>query len=115
MLGMPALFDDVAELEARGDLTLRCVVPAEQYVRGAANWQGDESPSTLLALAWNGVVLVVGFGFLVGIFFKEDAKLAEAKGPPGTGQAVVSDGSADLPGHHGRRQDGEFLDVCRPG
>ena len=27
MLGMPALFDDVAELEARGDLSLRCVVP----------------------------------------------------------------------------------------
>ena len=27
MLGMPGLFDDVAELEARGDLTLRCVVP----------------------------------------------------------------------------------------
>lgn len=27
MLGMPALCDDVAELEARGDLTLRCVVP----------------------------------------------------------------------------------------
>ena len=25
MLGMPALFDDVAELEARGDLSLRCV------------------------------------------------------------------------------------------
>jgi predicted amidohydrolase YtcJ len=27
MLGMPALFDDVAELEARGDLTVRCVLP----------------------------------------------------------------------------------------
>jgi predicted amidohydrolase YtcJ len=27
MLGNPGLFDDVAELEARGDLTLRCVVP----------------------------------------------------------------------------------------
>jgi len=27
MLGMPALYDDVAELEARGDLSLRCVVP----------------------------------------------------------------------------------------
>jgi predicted amidohydrolase YtcJ len=27
MLGMPTLFDDVAELEARGDLTLRCVLP----------------------------------------------------------------------------------------
>ena len=27
MLGHPGLFDDVEELEARGDLTLRCVVP----------------------------------------------------------------------------------------
>ena len=27
MLGMPGLFDDVAELDARGDLTLRCVLP----------------------------------------------------------------------------------------
>jgi len=27
MIGAPALFDDVDELEARGDLTLRCVVP----------------------------------------------------------------------------------------
>ena len=27
MLGMPWLYDDVAELEARGDLTLRCAVP----------------------------------------------------------------------------------------
>jgi predicted amidohydrolase YtcJ len=27
MLGRPGLYDDVAELEARGDLTLRCVVP----------------------------------------------------------------------------------------
>ncbi len=27
MLGMPELFDDVAELEARGELTLRCVLP----------------------------------------------------------------------------------------
>jgi predicted amidohydrolase YtcJ len=27
MLGMPTLFDDVAALEARGDLTLRCVLP----------------------------------------------------------------------------------------
>ena len=27
MLGLPALYDDVAELEARGELTLRCVVP----------------------------------------------------------------------------------------
>jgi predicted amidohydrolase YtcJ len=27
MLGMPTLYDDVAELEARGELSLRCVVP----------------------------------------------------------------------------------------
>jgi predicted amidohydrolase YtcJ len=27
MLGMPGLFDDVEELEARGDLTVRCIVP----------------------------------------------------------------------------------------
>jgi predicted amidohydrolase YtcJ len=45
MLGRPGLFDDVAELEARGDLTLRCIVPVllEPHT-------SDEEIEALLAL-----------------------------------------------------------------
>ncbi len=45
MLGMPALFDDIAELEARGELTLRCVVPV--LIEPGT---GDEEIETLLGL-----------------------------------------------------------------
>jgi predicted amidohydrolase YtcJ len=44
MLGMPWLYDDVAELEARGDLTLRCVVPVL-----LEPGTGDEEIEALLA------------------------------------------------------------------
>jgi predicted amidohydrolase YtcJ len=44
MLGMPELYDDVAELEARGQLTLRCVVPV--HVEPSAT---DEEIEELLA------------------------------------------------------------------
>ncbi len=45
MLGMPTLFDDVAELEARGDLSLRCVVPVLLEPE-----TGDEEIEELLAV-----------------------------------------------------------------
>jgi predicted amidohydrolase YtcJ len=44
MLGMPSLYDDVAELEARGRLSLRCVVPVH-----LEPWTTDAEIEELLA------------------------------------------------------------------
>jgi predicted amidohydrolase YtcJ len=82
MLGSPSLLEDVAELEARGDLTLRCVVPLlmEPDV-------SDEQLDALLALRdrggarWRGGVAKF---FIDGVIDSGTAWLFEP-GPDGEG------------------------------
>jgi predicted amidohydrolase YtcJ len=82
MLGMPGLYDDVAELEARGQLTLRCVVPVH-----LEPWTTDYEIEELLAerdrggRRWRGGVAKF---FIDGVIDTGTAWLFEA-GPHGEG------------------------------